>query len=109
MMNEKISEGIGKLLVGTFLVGVAGAVAGLLYQGCIKKNTLEDVTVTNERNLKYCYYETGNDYYIKRIKLDNYAGELIFDDPVKVGDEFKRITYRNNFLSVPRVTEYERK
>lgn len=91
----------------TVVGGLAAGVGGLFYQSCLKKTTLEDVTVTKIEHT-YGVDEALNILEFSQIYLDKYDSCLRFGDPVEVRDTFESITYRNMFLLCPVVTEYER-
>ena len=116
-MHPKIREGLD-VLTGILVAGAAVAVVGglvigaggLFYQSCLKKTTLKDVTVTKIEHT-YGVDDGLNVWEYDQIRLDKYNRCLSIDDemgPVKVGDKFESITYRNNFLLCGVVVDYER-
>ncbi|MFA6460764.1 MAG: hypothetical protein WCV90_00725 [Candidatus Woesearchaeota archaeon] len=110
-MNAKIKEGLEALMGYVVTLGMIMGSGALFYQGCVRKTTLEDVTITAEDTLWSRDYETGIDFYTNEIKLDKYDDWLRVDndDDLSKGERFETLTYRNNFWFGPKVVDYTRK
>ncbi|MBI4981520.1 hypothetical protein HZC30_08275 [Candidatus Woesearchaeota archaeon] len=106
-MHPKIHNAICNLAALATVLGLTAGAGGLFYQSCLKKTTLEDATVTS----KTTTYGVDDSYTVLEftdIKLDKYAHCLSFSDPVEIGDRFKSLTYRHNFLLCGIVVDYKK-
>jgi len=106
-MHPKIKAGLEYLMQGAIYVAMAAGAGALLYQGCLKRTTLEDVTVEDEKTSYARDYETGLDFDFHQIKLDKYEDWVYTDGGISPGDKFGSVTLRHNWFLGDKLVNYE--